>query len=290
MGDILGSLFDPGNLSGQFGSGDVGADAARLQNDALREALEFQKQQFFTTQRNINPFIQAGQGALPSVVDSATVQGLDSNIRDISNSGIFGGLLEDRTRAVEGQLSAGGLTRSGTGVQAAAEIPTSLLLQLEGLLSGRTENIAGQGLNAAQGLGSIGQTGAANIATNIAQLGINSGNGILTDAQAKAAQQQQVIQAGATAASIFFSDPALKTNVEPIMEIGDLDLVEWDWIEETKGTIVELCGRTGFMADQVKQKYPEFVSEYGGFKIIDYPRLWDRLWEKYGSIPNTAAA
>ena len=80
---------------------------------------------------------------------------------------------------------------------------------------------------------------------------------------------------------MFFSDPNLKENVEEVGEIGDLKVYKWDWKPETKGTLVELCGTVGFMADEVKKLYPMFVGVFGGFDVIDYEKLLNHLEVKY---------
>ena len=77
--------------------------------------------------------------------------------------------------------------------------------------------------------------------------------------------------------SLFFSDPVLKMNVEKVSDIGPLSLVQWDWIPETEGTLIEGCGTLGFMADEVEKHYPHRVSEFCGLMVIDYPGLLDDL-------------
>lgn len=85
---------------------------------------------------------------------------------------------------------------------------------------------------------------------------------------------------GGVPGNIFFSDPKLKENVEKISSIHNLNVYRWDWIPETKGTIVEKYGTIGFMADEVEEKYPQYVGEYGGFMTIDYSALLNELDEK----------
>ena len=264
-------------VSGIFGGGGSGGDAAGAQNGFIDKAIEELRRQFDITQENITPFLDAGTDALGGVIQGTTAGGLDERLAEIFNTDIFGSLVDERTRAVEGQLSAGGLTRSGGGLESIANVPTSIGLALEELLSGRLTNLAGSGQNAATGLGSLGAQNSSNIASLISQQGKNVGSGILADQQADAKGAQNLFKSAATAAAIFFSDPALKENVEKISDVADLSLCQWDWIPETEGTIIEKCGTIGFMADEVKEKYPQHVSEYGGFMVIDYPALLDQL-------------
>lgn len=275
MVDFIGSAFSA--ASGLLGGGDVGSDAASAANASNALAIAELRRQFGITQENIAPFIEAGTGALPGVIEGTTAEGLDARLARIFDTDIFGSLVEERGRAVQGGLAAGGLTRSGEGLRQIANVPTDIGLALEALLTGRSTNLATSGQNAALGLGGIGANTSQNIATLLTQQGQNTASGIIGDAQAGAAQQQQLLGAAATAASIFFSDPALKENVEKISEIGDLDLVQWDWIDDAKGTMIEKCGTVGFMADDVRDIHPDCVSEFGGFLVIDYPNLLDRL-------------
>lgn len=266
-----------GALDTFTGKGGEGGQAGGAANVFAQKGIAELRRQFNVTQENISPFIEAGTGALPGLIEGTTAEGLDARLARIFGGDAFEALRGERTRAVEGQLAAGGLTRSGTAIQEAANIPTSLGLALEQLFSGRETGLATAGQGAAVGLGGIGAQTSGGIANLFAQQGQNVASGILTDAQARAAGQENVINLATTAAGIFFSDPALKKNVEQISHIGDLPLYEWDWIDEADGTMIAECTNMGFMANEVKDKYPQHVSEFCGFMVIDYPALLDEL-------------
>lgn len=234
----------------------AGSRAATAQNQFTQQGIDA-----------LDPFLQAGTAQLPALTAGATAGGLEERLAEIFGGGGFQSLVDERTRAVQGQLSAGGLTRSGAGVQAAAAVPTDLGFAIENLLSGRQQSLAGQGLGA----------GGA-IATQFGQQGEAAGAGILTDAQARAAGLGQVAN---LASGIFFSDPRLKTNVEKISEIGDLSVYQWDWIPEAEGTPIWDSLNVGFMADEVEGKYPEHVGEFSGWKAINYPALCNDLRDKF---------
>jgi hypothetical protein len=85
--------------------------------------------------------------------------------------------------------------------------------------------------------------------------------------------------AATIASMVMFSDPRLKINIEEIGQAGNLKIHQWDWKPETKGTLVEGCSNMGFMADEVKEKYPHHIYEFGGFMVVDYPALLDELEE-----------
>ena len=260
-----------------MGGKNSGRKAAEAANAGAERGVEELRRQFDFTQENINPFIEAGTEALPGIVDSSTLGGFDRNLADILNSEIFGSLVGERQRAVQGQLSAGGLTRSGTAIDAAAAIPSELALAIEGLLFGRQSGLAGSGQNAAAGLGAIGAQNSQNISNLFSQQGQNTSSGILADSQARSAGIGQVV---GLASSIFFSDERLKENTEVVSKIMDLDVLQWDWRDFTDGTIVELFPKMGFLAQDVEEKYPHHVGEFCGWKAINYKMLLDELADK----------
>jgi hypothetical protein len=226
-----------------FGGGDKsGSKAANAQVQANQASIDEMKRQFGITQENIAPFLQAGQGAVPGVEAGATVGGMDA-------------------------------------MTEAARVPTDLGLMLEQMLNGRQTNLMTTGLNAATGLGQMGQQNSAGIGNMMSASGNAISSGIITDAQAKAQGQQNMLNTAATIGSMFmgFSDPRLKINVEPVADIKGLNVYQWDWTPETKGTLVEGCATIGFMADEVQEKYPQHIHEFGGFMVVDYPALLDEL-------------
>lgn len=252
-------------------AGEAEVAGAQLGIDELRR-------QFDVTQQNFAPFLQAGTQALGGVQESATVGGLESTIAQILGGDAFQALTAERERAVQGQLSAGGQTRSGQGVQDIAAVPTELAFGIENLLAGRGANLAGVGQQAAGSLGQFGAQASGGIANLLQQQGVSQGAGILTNAQA----QSQALQQGIGLASqIFFSDERLKENIEVVAKIGDVDIIQWDWEKFTKGTVIEKCGTIGFSAQSVQEKYPQYVQEICGWLAIDYHGLLDELEMKF---------
>jgi hypothetical protein len=272
----MGLLDSITNFFGGGGS-QVGTPAASQANIFSQKAIDELRRQFDVSREDISPFVEAGIGSLGQVVQGTTPTGLDERLGEIFGTETFQNLVGERQRAVEGQLGAAGLTRSGTALQEAANIPTDIGLAIEGLLSNRAANLAGTGQTAALGGAQLGAGASTNIANLLQQQGQNVASGILTDAQAQAAGAQNLVNLTTTAAGIFFSDPALKENIQVISQIGDLQLYRWDWIAGATGTMIEKCGTTGFMADEVQEKYPQHVGEFCGLMVIDYPALLSEL-------------
>lgn len=270
MGSILSSLTGSGGAS-------AANRAAGFETAGSQRGIDEMRRQFNITQRNMQPFLAAGQGAIPGAVQASTQGGLEERLAQILGGDAFQELTGERERALQGQLSAGGLTRSGTALEEIANVPTDLAFQIEQLLSGRESALMGGGQNAASNIGQFGAQSSSNIANLLAQQGVSQGSGALGAAQSRAGGSENLVNIAATAAAIYFSDPRLKENVEQISEIRDLSVYQWDWIPETEGTIVAKCGTIGFMADEVQEKYPQHVAEYGGFMVIDYPALLDEL-------------
>ncbi len=259
------------------GGSDAPVQAAGAVAQGNTAAINELKRQFNISRKDILPFLEAGQRQLPVLEGRATVGGLDEILSQIFNTDVFGSLVEERGRAVEGQLAAGGLTRSGTALTEAARVPTDLGFAIENLLTGRSAELAGGGQGAGGTIAQLGAGASGGIAGLLSQTGQAQSSGILGQQQAKAQGGQNLLNTAATVASIFFSDPSLKENIEEIGDIGDLKVYQWDWIEAAKDTMIGKCATIGFMADQVKEKYPQYVYDFCSFMVIDYEPLLAEL-------------
>ena len=135
-----------------FGFGGAGKRAATQQIQAQQEG---QRQ----AERRLRPFEQAGVGQLGALEEGTTAGGLDERLGRIFDTESFSRLLGERTRAVEGALSAGGLTRCGAAIQELSAVPTDLGFQIEELLTGRSRGLAETGFGAARDLAGIATRG-----------------------------------------------------------------------------------------------------------------------------------
>ncbi len=285
----MGNFVDNGGLGLSFADDpfgkEAGADAAR---DAGREqaaayglGIDEQRRQFDAVQALLAPFINAGRSALPGLESGAGVEGFSERIRALLSGGALQPLVDERTRAVQQQLAAGGLTRSGAGIRAAAGVPTDIALAIEEALYGRQANLVNLGQSSAVGQANIGSNLSTTISQLLGQQGEARAGGIIGAQQARSAATGQMVNAGLGAAAIFFSDPRLKDNMQPIGKIGPLTLYEWDW----KPGVSDVVGKMsiGFSADEVEEHFPELVVEVHGFKAIHYPLLTMVLKHQYGA-------
>lgn len=269
---------------------DAGVRGAEEANILSQQGIDELRRQFGETQADVDPFIQAGIAQLPALQAGATPGGFGANLQAIFGSGALDPLVEERTRAAQGALASAGLTRSGTAIQELSAIPQELGLNIENLLFNRQAGLAGGGQSAALNLGQLGAQSAGNIANIFGQQGQNIFAGRTQDAQRQADLIGDIIGATgalggglargvgtAGGAAAFFSDKALKENIEPVGEIGPLTLYQWDWIPETKDMLISKFPTLGFVADEVKQHFPEFVKEVCGFDAVDYKGLLDKI-------------
>ncbi len=266
--------------AGQIQS-DAAIEGAGVHSDAIQEAIN--RMMGFG---GFDQYMGAGSQGLAGLQEGSTIGGLDARLNEIMGGDAFSGLVDERMLNLQGALGTAGLSRSGVNLEESAKIPLETAMMLEGMLTGRQSGMAGMGLNAtgsqlgiegmiAQMLGLQGGIEAGGI-TSAAEaeaggiLGKEAFN--LQRDQAQDSNRNQLIGLGISALSAF-SDPKLKTNIEKIGKVGPLDLITWDWVPEVKGTIVEKCRTFGFLSTQVRDNFPDCVSEYCGFDVVDYGKL-----------------
>ncbi len=299
-GDSGAFIRDPLDLSGEQASA-AGSRANKAQQKSIREAIKIIQSQglvnqgLFSNAQNqlggaadlFSPFFNAGQQGIEGLLQGSTTEGFGQRLEDILGGSAFGGLVDERQRALQGQLAAGGLTRSGTALEEAAAIPTDLAFQIENALTGRSQNLASLGLEGArggaglQGISAMLTQSQAQSGSSLAQdiaslLGAGGAANASNIVNTQANQTQGARGIGQILAS-FFSDPRLKENIVKLGEVGSLDLVQWDWKPEFNGSIVADSPNVGFLSTQVREHYPEYVKEFGGFDVIDYHGLVERL-------------
>ncbi len=78
--------------------------------------------------------------------------------------------------------------------------------------------------------------------------------------------------------NFFTSDERLKKNFKKRGEIGGLTIWSWDWKEPVAKHLSKIT--TGFKAQEVKKKYPQFVKTVNGFLGIDYQGLHNHMVEE----------
>lgn len=259
FGDILGGL-----------TGQTGREAASAAADITNEEL---RRQFELSQQNLQPALSAAQRTLPGLESQLSPGGFVDNINALSPE--LAALLAP-TEAGRGQagvdiLRSAGLQPSGALRRDVSEIDpgtlADLLLGAEADLFGNRLALTGLGEGAGTALSELGQrTGA-----GIAQSNIEAQ---IAGQQATAAGQQNVIGL-AGLASQFFSDERLKENIEELGEFKGLRIIRWKWRDFVPDSWRDI--NVGFSAQDVLNKYPQFVRMKHDFLSIDRPGLINHL-------------
>jgi len=178
------------SLGESLGFGGAGKRAADAQIAAQREGQR-------EAEGRLTRFFDPGVGQIGALEEGTTAQGLDERLGRIFDTESFNRLLEERTRAVQGGLAAGGLTRSGTAIEELSAVPTDLGFQIEQLLTGRSRGLFDTGFGAARDL--------AGIATRGGELrGEARSSGILLDSAARTKAVGKGLKTVAKIAGKFF--------------------------------------------------------------------------------------
>jgi hypothetical protein len=140
----------PFQREGNFNQGSFTPEGAFQNRSPFSAQGDFQDRTPFQSEGNFagedqSAFTTAGLQGLQGVQQGSTASGFGQRLDDIIGGNQFQGLVDERQRAVQGQLSAGGLTRSGAAIDAASAIPADLALQLEGQLFNRQAGLAESG-------------------------------------------------------------------------------------------------------------------------------------------------
>lgn len=177
-------ILDPLDLGGR-GAAESTLSTARTNADLLRGFSD-------QSQANLQPFLDLSNAQLGPLEAGATPEGffdVATQLRPLA-SAISQPIAQKGLRDLSSQLGSAGLTRSGFAGTAAADVQEDadlgVLLQLQSMLTGRRQQVAGLGQGTGQNLARIGQQSAE-------QLGQIGSQGILGSQQALAAGQQNLI-------------------------------------------------------------------------------------------------
>ncbi|HFD2140502.1 TPA: hypothetical protein ACF2EA_000214 [Acinetobacter baumannii] len=167
----------------------AGNRAADAQVQAAEIAAEEQRRQFDKLQELLNPFVNAGTGALAGQQDLLGLNGMQAQqdaISGISNSAEFKTYLDQGQNAILQNASATGGLRGGNTQAALSQFAPQLLNQM---INQRFTNLGGLtalGQNAAAGVGNAGMQSANNIGNLMQQMGAAQAGNALAQGKANA--------------------------------------------------------------------------------------------------------
>ena len=187
------------DITGSEAAGEALTDAANAQAQASQAGIEEQRRQFDVTQGNLQPFQEAGVGALTQQEALLGLSGQEAQQTALSGLEESAGQRFLRDRQQKALLR----NASAIGGLGGGNVRTALQQQAVGFAQqdienqfGRLGQLAGQGQSAVNVGAQLGANTATNIAGLQSDLGAAQASGILGPAQANAAATNQILQLG----------------------------------------------------------------------------------------------
>jgi hypothetical protein len=189
LGGIAGNLLLPG-IGGVIGSGLGGAiegresigAASQVQQQAAQGGIEEQRRQFDAIQKLLQPYSEAGTGALAqqqALLGMGTPEAQQQAITALQGSPQFQALQQQGENAILQNASATGGLRGGNVQAALAQFRPALLSNLINQQYTRLGGLTSIGQNAAAGVGNAGMSTGTNISNLLARQGQAEAGGIL---------------------------------------------------------------------------------------------------------------
>jgi hypothetical protein len=189
LGGIAGTVFG-GPIGGAIGSAlggtfdsrqSVGA-ASQAQQQAAQGGIDEQRRQFDAIQKLLQPYSEAGTGALAqqqALLGMGTPEAQQQAINALQSGPQFQALQQQGENAILQNASATGGLRGGNVQGALAQFRPALLSSLINQQYERLGGLSALGQNAAAGVGNAGMSTGSNIATLLGRQGQAQAGGIL---------------------------------------------------------------------------------------------------------------
>lgn len=204
--NLLGSLFS------SDAEGNAAGDAAAAQSAASQAGIEEQRRQFDAIQKLLQPYVQAGTGALAGQQDLIGLNGAGQQqtaINALQQSPMFTALQQQGENRILANASATGGLRGGNTQGALAQFSPALLSQLINDQYSRLGGITRMGQNSAVMQGNAGMQTGDNITNLLGQVGSAQAGAALGQGRANQGMVNGITGAfGELAGSGFFSPKA----------------------------------------------------------------------------------
>jgi hypothetical protein len=258
MGGVVDSVFGGGD-----DAADAATDAANIQAEAQREALDYLKEREKLPTAFSEGALKGfgGEFGLTLQNGKAVSDGM-SIIERAKASPFYQTSIRDAEDAVLRNASVTGGLRSGNTNDNLARANNAVLQNAYNMQLGGLQSLMDMPSNAN------------NIAASMAGLGQTQAQGITAAAQAEQAGNQQGLNNLLSIGSLIagFSDNRLKTNIKRIGTKNGMGWYRWTW--NKKAEALGLTGEhEGYMASEVAKKHPEAVGERDGYATINYQML-----------------
>ena len=187
-------------------TGNFGEDAATAaregsaaQQEELDRAIAELRAGNTGAQQSLDPYAQAGQGALDmqqALLGTLGPEAQQQAFAQIENSPMFQGLLQQGETSLLQNASATGNIRGGNTQVALAQFRPQLLNQLIAQQYAGLAGLSGQGQSAASKQAGFAQQTGANVASVFGDRGAARAGGIIGETQNRLAGRQQAVQMG----------------------------------------------------------------------------------------------
>lgn len=189
LGGLAGNFLLPG-IGGVIGAGLGGAiegeeavgQASQAQQQSAQAGIDEQRRQFDAIQKLLQPYSEAGTGALAqqqALLGMGTPEAQQQAITALQNSPQFQALQQQGETAILQNAAATGGLRGGNVQAALAQFRPALLSGLIEQQYNRLGGLTAIGQNAAAGVGNAGMSTGSNIATLLGRQGQAQAGGIL---------------------------------------------------------------------------------------------------------------
>jgi len=176
-----------GGLVSSYMSGNAAQSAAQTQAGTAQQGMAITQAQFDALQKNLQPYMQAGTGALAQqqgLLGLAGPQTQATMINALAQSPQMQALQKQGENAMLQNASATGGLRGGNIQAALAQFRPQLLNQLINQQLGNLGGLTSIGQSSAAGVGNAGMGMAGNISNLLAQQGAAQAGGIMGQANA----------------------------------------------------------------------------------------------------------
>jgi hypothetical protein len=145
-------------------------NAADAEAEAYQQAIAEQRRQYDTTRADLQPWMQAGQGALNNLQNPSTAFQASPGYEWARNEG---------QRDIGNSFAARGGAASGNALKALSEFQTGLAQQDYGNWWNQQAGLAGVGQTATTNVGAFGQNSAGNVGNYLANQGASRASGVM---------------------------------------------------------------------------------------------------------------
>lgn len=171
-----------GQLTGAQDQADAASKAADVQAGAAQAGIAEQRRQYDAMQAMMQPFVNAGTGALTGQQDLLGLNGNGSQqtaIDGIQNGAQFKSMLAQGNNSILANASATGGLRGGNTQAALGQFSPALLSQLINDQYSKLGGLTSMGQNSAAGVGNAGMATGNNVANLLQQQGAAQAGGQL---------------------------------------------------------------------------------------------------------------